>query len=208
MKWLIDLEFYNIGFTIKTLSKDEYIVLYQKNYNHKILYILDGFIQSMQVFTNGEVVSLKLLYKNDTFTNIETHRNSLDNNKNYYYQFRALTYTILVIINRKEILQRMKLNYHQYYHCNYKNQEMISILSHKYTKKRLVQLLLILTKRFGVISNSRIYIPINLSHYSIATIVGSQRITVNRIMNQLKPSILYYDDKQIIIFNLIKLIQY
>ncbi len=90
---------------------------------------------------------------------------------------------------------------------NTKN-EIISILSHRNTKKRIIQLLMILMKQFGQIKNNQIIIPFHLSHQTIAIIAGSQRITVNRIMNKLKQSgIVSYNKKSLIIYSVTKLIQ-
>ena len=213
MKWLSNLEYYNIPFNIKIVNKNDCIIADRKINEHKIFYILDGFIQEMQVFTNGEIISLKLLYNNDSFKNIQPDL-ELENlclDVNYHHRFKALTNTILIVVNKKELIKQTNNGKYKANLIddieNYKKNEMLCVLSHRNTKKRLIQLLLILTKHFGVLTKNEIYIPFNISHSNIATIIGSQRITVNRIMKKFKPDILYYDDKQIIIFNIIRLIQ-
>lgn len=213
MKWLFDLEHYNIAFNINILRKNESIIASYSKIPNKRLYILDGYMQKMQIFTNGETLNLQLLYSNDTFT--DTHKLNVQRGgkKNYHHQFRALTKTILIVINEYEFMQKTKklqksLNILNDRDLNKdKNNEMIKILSHKNTKKRLIQLLLLLIKHFGTITEYNICLPFSLSSYTIASIIGSQRVTVNRIMNRLKPEIIYYDKNQILIIDLVKLIE-
>ena len=100
-----------------------------------------------------------------------------------------------------------KFIYQLYLSTSNYSKDMINITSHKNTKKRLIQFLFILVERLGVPTKKQIIIPLHLSHYTIATIIGSQRITVNKIMNELKKKeILSYDNKKISIINIIQLI--
>jgi len=213
MKWLVDLENFNISFNIKILQKNDYILANEERKNYKRVYILDGFIQKLQIFTNGEVTCLQLLYNNDQFNNIKACNKKQKKIINYYHQFKALKTSALIIIQEKEWVNKLQTHKQFTSKCNYiqsnTNQDILSILSHKNIKKRLIQLLLILAEKFGVLANETIFIPINISHYTIAIIIGSQRITVNRIMNKLKRErLIYYDDRQITIFNIIKLIEF
>lgn len=208
MKWLIKLESYDMSFKIKILKKNDCIIANQKNSNHKIIYILDGFIQTMQTFTNGEIINTQLLYTNDILIDIQQPIQIKDQHTNCFYKFKALTQTILIIINKKEFIKKIQKSDRINYNSLNLNKEMIIILSHKNTKKRLIQLLLILIKKFGVLKNNQISIPFTISHCNIASIIGSQRITVNRIMNKLKQNTIYYDSKKIIIFDILKLIQF
>lgn len=211
MKWLNKLEDYNLSFKVKIIYKNDCIIADKNLDEHKILVILDGFMQKIKTFTNGETITLKLLYSTDVFTNTYIEIRSPCLKTNYYYKFKALTDTIIIVLNRKELDKKTKKHYsksfllHEIYH--YENNDILKILAHQNIAKRIIQLLLILTQHFGKVRKDKIYIPFNLSQNNIANIVGSQRVTVNRIMNKFKPNILYYDDKQIIIFNIIQLIQ-
>lgn len=192
MEWLIHLENYNISFNIKHLNKDDYIIANQEVKNCTVLYILDGFMQKTQIFTNGEIICLRLLYKNNIFTNIKPNIKKPYQNINYHYSFQALINTTIIAINREEFINKIpykdqdfKETTNIYY--NYEGEkEMINILSHKNTRRRLIQLLLTLIEHFGIFTKYSIVIPFNLSHHNIATIIGSQRVTVNKIMNILK----------------------
>lgn len=204
MEWLINLEQQNISFNISILRKNDCIIADKKTNNYKIIYILDGFIHKIQNFTNGETICLRLLYNNDTFTNIRNFNKTTNQDINYYYTFKALSKTIILIIKQKEFTSKIQNNNQLlsnfFYASENTSQQIIQILSHKNTKKRLIQLLIVLIEHFGVIYKYNIIIPFNLSHYNIATIIGSQRITVNRIMNLLKKNILFTTMKQELLF--------
>jgi len=92
---------------------------------------------------------------------------------------------------------------------NTKNNDITNILVYKNTKKRVIQLLLTISKQFGKIKPKYIIIPFYLSHQTIATITGSQRITINRIMYRLKKKrIINYDKQKILIYSIVELIQF
>lgn len=209
MKWLTNLEKYNISFNIHILQKNDYIIINHVKHNKQIIYILEGFIHVIKVFTNGEKICTQLLYKDDLINNIQLQ---IIEKTNYYYRVIAITKTAILTIPTKELINKIYQNTYliKKFHIinNYTNQDMVNILSHKNTKKRLIQLLLVIIKRFGQINKNNIIIPFNLQQYTLATITGSQRITINRIMYNLKKNnIIYYNKNKIIIYNLLQLIK-
>ena len=208
MKWLAYLEKYNISFKVNILNREDSILI---NKNNKIIYVVDGFIQKLQVFTNGEKLCTQLLYKNHILKKIKLTEHISSKKHNYYYELIALTRTIIITLEEQELIIKGNIYNHFIYQLNSlssnHNEDIISITSHKNTKKRLIQFLFVLVERLGILTKKQIIIPLNLSHYTIATIIGSQRITVNRIMNELKKrEILSYDNKKISIINIIQLI--
>lgn len=208
MKWLTYLEEDNISFKVNILDKEDSILI---NKNNKIIYIIDGFMQKLQVFTNGEKLCTQLLYKDHLLKKIKLTKQLPYKRNNHHYELIALKRTIIITIEEQELITKSNMYNQSIYQLhllssNY-NEDIISITSHKNTKKRLIQFLFILIERLGILTKKRIIIPLNLSHYTIATIIGSQRITVNRIMNELKnKKTLSYDNKKISIINIIKLI--
>ena len=208
MEWLTYLEKQNISFKVNILNKKDSILI---NKDNKIIYIVDGFMQKLQVFTNGEKLCTQLLYKDHILTKIKLTKQLPYKRHNYYYELIALKRTIIITFEKQELIIKSN-TYNQFIsplyslNSNY-NEDIISITSHKNTTKRLIQFLFVLIERLGVLTKQQIIIPLNLSHYTIATIIGSQRITVNRIMNELKKKgILSYDNKKIAIVNIIQLI--
>ena len=207
MKWLTVLENHNLSFNIHILQKNDCIFMLNTRNNDQIALILEGFIQISQVYTNGENICRGLLFKNDVFISISS---KLTRKTNYCYKAVAVIKTAVVTVSVDELNKKTthKSKPFNIYKALYSNNEIIDILSHKNTKKRLVQLLLVLVKRFGQLKQHNIIIPFYLSHYRIATIIGSQRTTINRIMSQLKRSqIIHYTSEKIIINSLLQLIQ-
>lgn len=208
MEWLTYLEKYNISFKVNILNKEDSILI---NKNNKIIYIIDGFMQKLQVFTNGEKLCTQLLYKNHILKKIQLTKRLPYKNHNHYYELIALKRTMIITFEEQELILKSGMYDQSIYQINSLssnyNEDIISITSHKNTKKRLIQFLFILIERLGVLTKKQIIIPLTFSHYTIATIIGSQRITVNRIMNELKKKeILSYDNKKISILNIIQLI--
>jgi CRP-like cAMP-binding protein len=208
MKWLRYLETYNISFNIHILNKEDSILI---DNNNRIIYIIEGFIQTLQVFTNKEILCTQLLYKNQILGEFPFKKNNFHRTDNHYYKFIALTRTLILTTNKKELITKgeksnLLVDYLSYYNYIY-SREIITIMSHKTTKKRLIQFLFILIERLGTFIDNKFLIPLNLSHYTIATVIGSQRITVNKIMNELKKKkILFYDNQKISITKIIQLI--
>ena len=168
-------------------------------------------MQKLQVFTNGEKLCTQLLYKDHLVKKIKLTKQLRYKRHNHHYELIALKKTIIITLEERELITKNNI-YNQFIYqlhslnSNY-NEDIISITSHKNTKKRLIQFLFVLMERLGIITKKQIIIPLNLSHYTIATIIGSQRITVSRIMNELKNrETLSYDNKKISIINIIKLI--
>lgn len=208
MEWLKDLESYNISFHTHILEKQESIFIQRISKNNQIIYIVDGLIQLLQVFTNKEKICLNLLKKNQMITS----GNIASKARNYYYILTSVTKTTIITVPLKEFKAKIGKNIKKLanitsWDYSIENQ-MIGILSHKNTKKRIIQLLMILIKEFGKIEEHKITIPFHLSHQTIANITGSQRITVSKIIGSLKEGkCIQYSGKKLIVCNAIKLIQ-
>jgi global nitrogen regulator NtcA len=71
---------------------------------------------------------------------------------------------------------------------------MIETLAHRDMGSRLVSFLLILCRDFGVPTNEGIRIDLKLSHQAIAEAIGSTRVTVTRLLGDLR------EDKMISIY--------
>jgi global nitrogen regulator NtcA len=63
---------------------------------------------------------------------------------------------------------------------------MIETLAHRDMGSRLVSFLLILCRDFGVPSSDGITIDLKLSHQAIAEAIGSTRVTVTRLLGDLR----------------------
>ncbi len=83
---------------------------------------------------------------------------------------------------------------------------MIETLTHRDMSSRLVSFLLILCRDFGVAGEKGITIDLKLSHQSIAEAIGSTRVTITRLLGDLRNSgLLQIDRKKITVFDPIAL---
>nr|AYR06183.1 global nitrogen transcriptional regulator [Renouxia sp.] len=205
-----DLEQAQIPFEIYTLNKQDSIIITPKN--NQLLIILDGLIELLKVFTNQEKVCMSILQR-DYILHVYITQTEIPN---YYYKASALSRTLIVSIQLKDIinkaceqnnlLKQLTISY-SYSIKGYKN--MIKILSHRQTKNRIIQLMLVLCEEIGQISSKCITIPLYLSHTTLSIIIGSHRITVTRIMKQLQnKKLISYNRKVLVIYDILKLSQY
>ncbi len=83
---------------------------------------------------------------------------------------------------------------------------MIETLTHRDMSSRLVSFLLVLCRDFGVPGEKGITIDLKLSHQSIAEAIGSTRVTITRLLGELRnDGLLAIDRKKITIFDPIAL---
>ena len=83
---------------------------------------------------------------------------------------------------------------------------MIETLTHRDMSSRLASFLLVLCRDFGVPGEKGVTIDLRLSHQAIAEAIGSTRVTITRLLGELKSSsLLAIDRKKITIFDPIAL---
>ena len=83
---------------------------------------------------------------------------------------------------------------------------MIETLTHRDMSSRLVSFLLVLCRDFGVPSEKGITIDLRLSHQGIAEAIGSTRVTITRLLGDLRNlGLLQIDRKKITVFDPIAL---
>jgi CRP/FNR family transcriptional regulator len=73
---------------------------------------------------------------------------------------------------------------------------MIETLTHRDMSSRLVSFLLVLCRDFGVPGQRGITIDLRLSHQAIAEAIGSTRVTITRLLGDLKSSSLVDIDRK------------
>jgi CRP/FNR family transcriptional regulator len=83
---------------------------------------------------------------------------------------------------------------------------MIETLTHRDMSSRLVSFLLVLCRDFGVPSHDGITIDLRLSHQAIAEAIGSTRVTITRLLGDLRnEGLVQIDRKKITVFDPIAL---
>ena len=79
---------------------------------------------------------------------------------------------------------------------------MIETLTHRDMSSRLVSFLLVLCRDFGVPGSQGITIDLKLSHQAIAEAIGSTRVTITRLLGDLRSAgLLEIDRKRITVFD-------
>nr|YP_009297647.1 global nitrogen transcriptional regulator [Hildenbrandia rivularis]AOM67191.1 global nitrogen transcriptional regulator [Hildenbrandia rivularis] len=187
-KWGHILSIQKISFEVHEVNQGDCILINfrQRSQTHIITY---GSIKLSKIFYNNETLTVAILTQND-FINIPNSENTI---ANYYYVAEALSFTSIISYNYTKILQKSNYCFLIYYellsaHSRYvaKSSDMIQILSHRDKKRRLTNLLLILSREFGTITAFGIIINLRITHASLAEIIGSHRITVTKILNTLQ----------------------
>nr|YP_009510729.1 global nitrogen transcriptional regulator [Gracilaria ferox]AXI96402.1 global nitrogen transcriptional regulator [Gracilaria ferox] len=172
-----------IPFYTYKLNKGDALIL---NYQAKckpFTIICYGTVYLMKIFTNSESIFISIL----------TYKSIIDFNffdSNYiYYKVVALENTYFMkffwldyIAHCQYLSTSIKLlDLFRYTLRQYESSS--SILIHKSIKYRVVQLLLLLCKDFGVLNNNYVLIPFELSQKTISYITGSNQTTVNKVVN-------------------------
>lgn len=210
MKWINYFTLYNIPFYIYKLNKGDSIIYINYKKKCKSIIITCGILHLLKIFTNQEIISLGILGK-------ENIVNSLTEQANCYYQLLAIEESFLISFTWSDLFNKSNLHTNNHFIVNiiqtYQNtinkyEMMNHILIHKYTKNRIIQLILFLCKEFGYTKKNSIILPFQLSQITLSIATASNRSAVNRVMNKLNENnaIAYSHNKYIYLIDPFKLI--
>nr|QCI07636.1 global nitrogen transcriptional regulator [Nitophyllum punctatum] len=201
MKWIRHLSENQIPYYIYKLHKNDHI-LYKTCVNkNKALIILHGTICLFEILPTQQMLPLAILNKNNiiNFAKLNMTRQS-------YYKLLAFetTYIISFYIDHLNNQNTNQATFfldiiESYQNTLIKYEIMNYILTHKYNKARIIQLILFFCIEFGIISQNDIYIPLSIPQTTIAIITNSNKNTINKILKQISNKILIrYSSKKII----------
>jgi CRP-like cAMP-binding protein len=183
------------------LNIGDSLIIHREN-NKNLYLILEGVIVLSKAFTNKEILSMGIFSWQDV---IMTNFGKLSS-PNYFYKIQAICSTYLISVDRKNITFTQKIIHIKSKQTSIKYQNMIEILAHKNIKNRFVQLLLTLCDTCSTINKNHIEIQLSLSKTIIATILGSNRNTINQLIQEMqKKRLICYAKNKIIIYNLLSL---
>nr|YP_009294549.1 global nitrogen transcriptional regulator [Asparagopsis taxiformis]AOM66032.1 global nitrogen transcriptional regulator [Asparagopsis taxiformis] len=193
MKWIYYFSSCHIPFNIYKLQTGDAIIYQYTSHKYQSIIILQGLLYITKQFTNHEKACIAILQTNNVFDSYNLLLNTQKNDSTYYYKLVALQTTFILSfqlqdlnINKNNINSNLLLNIiASYQNTINKYKIMNNILIHKYMQNRIIQLLLTLSEEFGIIHKHSIIIPFVISQHTISEIVGSNRITVNRILRKL-----------------------
>jgi len=165
-----------------------------------------GAVRLSRVYESGEEITVALLRENSLFgvlSLLTGHRSD-----RFYH---AVAFTRVEIVSApaasvREAIEadaRVGLMMLQGLSCRILQTEtMIETLTHRDMASRLVSFLLVLCRDFGTPAEQGITIDLRLSHQAIAEAIGSTRVTITRLLGDLRNGgMLRIDHKRITIFD-------
>ena len=176
----------------------------------RVYLIRRGAVRLSRVYETGEEITVALLRENSLFgvlSLLTGHRSDR------FYHAIAFTRVELIAAPAKSVrnaieqdasvglllLQGLSSRVLQ-------TETMIETLTHRDMSSRLASFLLVLCRDFGVPGEKGVTIDLRLSHQAIAEAIGSTRVTITRLLGELKSSsLLAIDRKKITIFDPIAL---
>lgn len=156
----------------------------------RVYFLLKGAVKLSRVYEAGEEITVALLRENSVFgvLSLITGQKS-----DRFYHAVAFTNVELLSapinhvqrsLNENAELSRLMLQ--GLASRILQTEMMIETLAHRDMASRLVSFLLILCRDFGVPSVNGITIDLKLSHQAIAEAIGSTRVTVTRLLGELR----------------------
>ena len=166
----------------------------------KVYLIRRGAVRLSRVYESGEEITVALLRENSLFGVLSL---ITGNRSDRFYHAVAFTRVDMITAPatsvRKAIeedttvglllLQGLSSRVLQ-------TETMIETLTHRDMSSRLVSFLLVLCRDFGVPGKEGITIDLKLSHQAIAEAIGSTRVTITRLLGDLKNSGLVQIDRK------------
>ena len=176
----------------------------------RVYLISRGAVRLSRVYESGEEITVALLRENSLFgvlSLLTGHRSDR------FYHAVAFTKVEMITAPANSVRQAIEkdtgvglLLLQGLSSRILQTETMIETLTHRDMSSRLVSFLLVLCRDFGVAGEKGITIDLKLSHQSIAEAIGSTRVTITRLLGDLKNvGLLQIDRKKITIFDPIAL---
>ena len=156
----------------------------------RVYFLLKGAVKLSRVYEAGEEITVALLRENSVFgvLSLVTGQRS-----DRFYHAVAFTPVELLSSPIEHVEQALKNNpdlamlmLQGLSSRILQTEMMIETLAHRDMGSRLVSFLLILCRDFGVPTPDGIRIDLKLSHQAIAEAIGSTRVTVTRLLGDLR----------------------
>ena len=197
------------GSTVETVERGK-TIFFPGDPAERVYLIRRGAVRLSRVYESGEEITVALLRENSLFGVL-----SLLTGQRSDRFYHAIAFTRVEMVSapatsvRRAIeedasvglllLQGLSSRILQ-------TETMIETLTHRDMSSRLVSFLLVLCRDFGVPGQSGIPIDLRLSHQAIAEAIGSTRVTITRLLGDLREEgLLQIDRKKITVFDPIAL---
>ena len=156
----------------------------------RVYFLLKGAVKLSRVYEAGEEITVALLRENSVFgvlSLITGHKSDR------FYHAVAFTPVELLSVPIEQVEKALKekpelsmIMLRGLSSRILQTEMMIETLAHRDMGSRLVSFLLILCRDFGMPSSEGITIDLKLSHQAIAEAIGSTRVTVTRLLGDLR----------------------
>ena len=166
----------------------------------RVYLIRRGAVRLSRVYESGEEITVGLLRENSLFgvlSLITGHRSDR------FYHAVAFTRVEMITAPADSVLQAIEgdasvglLLLQGLSTRILQTETMIETLTHRDMSSRLVSFLLVLCRDFGVPGHKGITIDLKLSHQAIAEAIGSTRVTITRLLGDLRNSGLVKIDRK------------
>jgi CRP/FNR family transcriptional regulator, global nitrogen regulator len=176
----------------------------------RVYFLKKGAVKLSRVYEAGEEITVALLRENSVFGVLSL---ITGNRSDRFYHAVAFTPVELISTPIEQFERSLKENPDMSWLMLkglssriLQTEMMVETLAHRDMGSRLVSFLLILCRDFGLPTGSGITIDLRLSHQAIAEAIGSTRVTVTRLLGDLKEGeLISINKKKITVHNPIAL---
>ena len=172
----------------------------------KVYLLRRGAVRLSRVYESGEEITVALLRENSLFgvLSLLTGQRS-----DRFYHAVAFTRVEMVTAPATSVRKAIELDasvgllmLQGLSSRILQTETMIETLTHRDMSSRLVSFLLVLCRDFGVPTSEGITIDLRLSHQAIAEAIGSTRVTITRLLGDLRNAgLVQIDRKKITVFD-------
>ena len=180
----------------------------------RVYFLTKGAVKLSRVYEAGEEITVALLRENSVFGVLSL---ITGNKSDRFYHAVAFTTVELLSVSIEQFEKALKDNPELSWIMLrglssriLQTEMMIETLAHRDMGSRLASFLLILCRDFGVPNGNGITIDLKLSHQAIAEAIGSTRVTVTRLLGDLRDEenqVISIDKKKITVHNPVALSQ-
>jgi global nitrogen regulator NtcA len=176
----------------------------------RVYFLKKGAVKLSRVYEAGEEITVALLRENSVFGVLSL---ITGNRSDRFYHAVAFTPVELISAPIEQFEKALRDNSEMSWLMLkglssriLQTEMMVETLAHRDMGSRLVSFLLILCRDFGLPTTSGITIDLRLSHQAIAEAIGSTRVTVTRLLGDLKDNeLISINKKKITVHNPIAL---
>ena len=197
------------GSTTETVERGK-TIFFPGDPAEKVYLLRRGAVRLSRVYESGEEITVALLRENSLFgvLSLLTGQRS-----DRFYHAVAFTRVEMVTAPAASVRKAIELDasvgllmLQGLSSRILQTETMIETLTHRDMSSRLVSFLLVLCRDFGVPTSEGITIDLRLSHQAIAEAIGSTRVTITRLLGDLRnDGLVQIDRKKITVFDPIAL---